>query len=180
MGANLIGLLYVLQLQPAQHREFLLHWAAIPAQLSLESTYTLFSTQLIHVGVAHCLGNLLFLWVFGSAVEAQWGAREYLALYWVGGTLALLAQMATHPASTLPIVGASGAISTLLGAYAIQHPNARITTWWGLTCLEVPAKLYLGFWVGLQVAGWYSTSTTTAYTSHLVGFLVGLLWGMTQ
>jgi membrane associated rhomboid family serine protease len=111
------------------------------------------TSMFLHGGLLHIGGNLLFLWVFGNNVEDRLGKVGFALFYLVGGVVAALAHIAVGPDSTVPVVGASGAIAAVMGAYLIWYPNARVRTaifMIFITVVSVPAKWVLGFWFVLQ------------------------------
>jgi len=145
------------------------------------------SSMFLHGSWAHLLGNMLFLWIFGNNIEDRLGRLPYLAFYLLGGVVAALTQVWIDPTSSVPLIGASGAIAATLGAYIVLYPRARILTLVFLVffyqLLEVPALLVLGYWFLLQlVDGVASLGATTAqggvaFFAHIGGFVAGALVG---
>jgi len=146
----------------------------------------LFMAMFMHGGWMHLIGNMWFLWVFGSRVENNCGHLRYLVFYLLCGVLATLAFTALAPHSDVPLVGASGAISGVLGAYLLHHPKARILTfvpiWFFFRLIEFPAWFFLLVWIGLQIfselrasAAHGMESSGVAYGAHIGGFLAGLI-----
>ncbi len=141
---------------------------------------TLFTSMFMHGGWLHLLGNLWFLWVFGNNVEDSMGHVRFLVFYLICGLAAAAAQVLVDPSSGVPMVGASGAISGVMGAYAILYPKVRIHTLVVLIIfffrVEVPAWAMLGYWFVLQLA---STGVDqvggVAFWAHIGGFLAGAL-----
>src|SRR5262249_10192820 len=139
----------------------------------------------LHAGWLHLLGNMLFLWVFGNNIEDRFGRLRYLLLYVIAGYVAAYGYAMANPHTTQPLVGASGAISGILGAYLILFPFARV---WSLVPvlffipLRLPAWLVLGMWFVLQ--GLYSAGLGiadgggVAYLAHVLGFVVGILFAL--
>jgi len=134
----------------------------------------------LHAGIWHLGGNMLYLWIFGNNIEDVLGKFRFVLFYFVCGTLAAFGHIATDLDSKIPMVGASGAISGILGAYLILFPFAKIRTFIFLgffwTIARVPAILLLLFWVGLQI--WNSASSEaggTAWFAHIGGFVAGVL-----
>ncbi|HEY7703144.1 MAG TPA: rhomboid family intramembrane serine protease [Candidatus Limnocylindrales bacterium] len=173
---------------------FVTRWGVVPAELvasvragdlfSMEVA-TLITSQFLHGSLIHIGGNLLFLWVFGNNIEDRFGRFRFLAFYLVGGVVAGLTQVAIDPASTIPTIGASGAIAATLGAYLVLFPRARVTTAIFLVffyqLIEVPAIFVLGFWFILQlfdglgslgVTGAQATGGV-AFFAHIGGFVFG-------
>lgn len=145
---------------------------------------TLFTSMFLHAGWMHLLGNMLYLWVFGDNIEDRIGHGRYLTFYLVGGIAAAGAQIALSPDSQVPMVGASGAIAAVLGAYLIEFPRARIRSLlflgYFIRFVNVPAIVVLGMWFVLQsLSGLFSLSVTStggvAYFAHIGGFVAGLL-----
>ena len=137
-------------------------------------------TMFLHGSIPHLFGNMLFLWVFGSNVEARRGWWRYLLLYLFGGIAATAAHVAVDPQSTVPIIGASGAIAAVMGAYLVCWPRARIKTiiWVGPVLLrKVEAIWLLLVWLGTQfllVGG----DSEIAWAAHVGGFAFGVLVGL--
>ena len=158
-------------------------YALIPMQLlnSPFTTYpTVYTSMFLHAGISHLGGNMLYLWIFGNNIEDVLGKFRFVFFYFVCGTLATFGHIATDLDSKIPMVGASGAISGILGAYLILFPFAKIRTFIFLgffwTIARVPAILLLLFWVGLQI--WNSASSEaggTAWFAHIGGFVAGVL-----
>jgi rhomboid family protein len=147
-------------------------------------TLTIFTSMFVHGGLLHVGGNMLYLWIFGKNVEDSMGHGRFVAFYLVCGLAAAAAQYLQNPASAVPMVGASGAVSGTLGAYLVLHPHARIWTLvifgFFVRVIPVPALVVLGFWVVLQFANSVFTfgrgdTGGVAFIAHLGGFIVGLL-----
>ena len=145
-----------------------------------------FTSMFLHAGWLHLLGNMLFLWIFGANVEDRLGRARFLLVFLVGGVVADAAQVLSDPASEVPMIGASGAIAAVLGAYLVLFPRARIQSLVFLgffyQLIAVPAVIVLGFWFLLQVAdGIGSLGPTTvvdggvAFFAHIGGFVAGAL-----
>ena len=145
-----------------------------------------FTSMFLHAGWLHLLGNLLFLWIFGANVEDRVGRARFLLVYLAGGVVAVVAQTLADPGSTAPMIGASGAIAAVLGAYLVLFPRARIQSlvFLGLfyQLIAVPAVILLGFWFLLQVVdgiGSLGPSTVVdggvAVFAHIGGFVAGAL-----
>ena len=139
-------------------------------------------SMFLHGGWAHLLGNGLFLWVFGNNVEDSMGRVRYLVFYVLCGLAAALAQIAIDPASPAPMVGASGAISGVLGAYLILYPRVRVHVFVGFFLLSLPAYFVLLMWIGLQLLSGlpqvtsihHVTSSGVAVWAHIGGFFAGV------
>jgi membrane associated rhomboid family serine protease len=147
-------------------------------------TLTIFTSMFVHGGLLHVGGNMLYLWIFGRNVEDSMGHGRFLVFYLVCGLAAAAAQYLLDPASAIPMVGASGAVSGTLGAYLLLHPRARIWTLvifgFFVRVVPVPAMIVLGFWVVLQFVNsvftfvWGDTGGV-AFLAHLGGFIAGLM-----
>ena len=167
-------------------------WGVVPAELLAawgrgdflsQETATLITSQFLHAGWLHLLGNLLYLWIFANNVEDRLGRPAFLLFYLAGGVAAALAQVAVAPTSTIPTIGASGAIAATLGAYLVFFPRARITSLVFLgffyQLIDVPAVLVLGFWFVLQLIdgltslGLVETGGGVAFFAHIGGFVAG-------
>jgi membrane associated rhomboid family serine protease len=139
---------------------------------------SVFSTMFLHAGWLHLLGNVWFLWIFGNNVEDRLGSIGFTILYFLGGLLATACHWIYDPSSTIPVVGASGAVSCVLGAYAVTFPTASVKTliFLGiLTIIDVPALLWLGFWFGGQLltAVVFGQDLGVAVWAHIGGFVAG-------
>ena len=142
---------------------------------------TIFTSMFMHGGLFHIGGNMLFLWIFGNNVEDTLGHGRYLIFYLASGVAAALAQTAVGPSSPVPMVGASGAVSGVLGAYLLLFPHAHVTTLIMLgfffRLVRIPAVIVLGFWIVLQVfngLGSFGASGGVAFFAHIGGFVAGM------
>jgi membrane associated rhomboid family serine protease len=182
LALNVIVFIYGVNL--ATHPSLLYEdYALIPYQLAhhpLTAYPTLYTSMFLHAGIGHLGGNMLYLWIFGNNIEAVLGKFRFILFYFACGTIASLGHFATDMDSQIPMVGASGAISGILGAYLILFPFARIKTFIFLgiywTIARVPAIALLLIWIGLQI--WNSVTTDaggTAWFAHIGGFVAGVL-----
>ena len=154
-----------------------------PCRLGGWTRWTLLSSMFLHGGWMHLIGNLWFLWIFGNNVEDSMGHGRFVVFYLLTGLLAVGAHIAVDPASTIPLVGASGAISGIMGAYLVLYPRARIdTVFWFIFFVRVvplPAWVMLGYWMVLQLTGTLAASAGggggVAYGAHVGGFVAGLV-----
>jgi membrane associated rhomboid family serine protease len=146
---------------------------------------TVFTAMFMHGGFLHIIGNMLFLWIFGNNVEDAMGPLKFLLFYLLSGVAALALQVAFNPDSTVPTIGASGAIAGVLGGYILLYPRARVLTLifliFFVTFIEVPAILVLGIWFLEQlffgVADLsHPTGGGVAYFAHIGGFAFGLIF----
>jgi membrane associated rhomboid family serine protease len=143
---------------------------------------TFFTSMFMHGGLLHIAGNMLFLWIFGNNIEDSMSKWRYLLFYLLGGAVANFAQVAVGPDTTVPGIGASGAIAAVLGGYALLYPRARVITAviliFFITLLDLPALLVLGAWFVLQLVDASIGSPLgggVAYFAHIGGFVFGLL-----
>ena len=143
---------------------------------------TLFTSMFLHGGWFHLIGNMLFLWIFGDNIEDSMGHGRFIVFYLLCGLAAAFAQAGVDPASEVPMIGASGAISGVLGAYLVLHPRKGIWMlfWWlvFVRTFRLPAFVVLGFWIGLQVLSAAVTADQeagVAWWAHIAGFVAGAL-----
>ena len=192
IAAN-IGVFLIQLAQGANLERFIYMWSVVPVEYSTGTDIppnipvpfwsTLFTSMFMHGGIAHIGGNMLYLWIFGDNVEDAMGRVRFLLFYLLCGVAAALAQVLVDPDSTIPSLGASGAISGVLGAYIVLYPHQRVRVFLLRTITEMPAIFVLGLWILLQfVNGWGQISRTeteetggVAYAAHVGGFLAGML-----
>jgi len=186
---NVLVSIYQWALPDAAGQRLVLAAALVPARLSglvetggLPPVITLITCQFLHGGILHLAGNMLFLWIFGNNVEEELGSIWFLLFYLLCGVGAGLVHYLTQPMSSLPTVGASGAISGVLGAYAILFPKAQIHTLIILilyvSVVRIPALLWVGIWFAIQlVQGLLSKGAGggVAWFAHVGGLLVGVI-----
>ncbi len=148
-----------------------------PGLKLIDPLLTLISYQFLHGGLAHLGGNMLYLWVFGDNVEDAMGHGRFLIFYLACGVAAALTQVAVAPDAAVPLIGASGAISGVLGAYLILHPRARVLVPIGFIPLYLPAWLLLIFWFGFQFFAAFGgpSAQNVGWWAHIGGFVAGLL-----
>jgi membrane associated rhomboid family serine protease len=194
IAMNVLVFLYQFSLGEKQERIFIYQFGAIPAVITglerLPSTlsaipadFSLFTNMFLHGGWMHLIGNMWYLWIFGDNIEAALGKLRYAAFYLVCGVLATLSHILSNPASVIPSIGASGAISGVLGAYLLLYPQARVMVLIPLgfftRIMYVPAALVLIFWFVIQLLnGSMSTGQEgggVAFWAHIGGFLAGML-----
>src|SRR5437773_5591661 len=191
--ANVAVFLYQLSLQftmtPRTYAAFLSSYSTVPARLPAffagHGTFDLaflpiLTSMFLHSGFLHIGGNMLFLWIFGDNVEDFFGHIPYLFFYLVGGVGAGLLHVLFILPSSTPAVGASGAISGVMGAYILLHPRARILTLFFISPLPVPAVIFLGLWYVMQFVSGINAlgggaSGGVAWWAHIGGFLLGML-----
>ena len=187
--ANAGMFLYQASLAPRAGQEFVYSFAIIPARFPLaftSHTFTLsqafaplLTSMFLHGGLMHLLGNMWFLWVFGDNIEDRLGHFAYLAFYAVCGVGAGLVHTAFSWGSTVPAIGASGAVSGVLGAYLVLYPGARVLTWVPpIFIFPLPALIVLGYWFVIQFLSGLSAlganlSGGVAWWAHVGGFILG-------
>jgi membrane associated rhomboid family serine protease len=202
ISINVVVFIYELTLNPYQLRQFMDLFAVVPQELSssfngiavagsVPEPLTLITAQFLHAGLAHVGFNMLFLWVFGNNIEEELGSVKYVIFYLACGVLASLTQWFFTAGSTVPSLGASGAIAGVMGAYILKFPQAQVVTVIPLgfffPTFRVPAFYFLGFWfleqafnglaslevamhVGMEGGG-------VAYWAHAGGFVFGAILG---
>jgi membrane associated rhomboid family serine protease len=171
--------IYALGVIPA----VLLGDAQLPPELAVvPPTVTVLTSMFMHGGWMHLIGNMLYLWIFGDNVEDSMGHGRYLVFYVLCGVAAALSQALPDPDSEIPMVGASGAISGVLGAYVLLHPHARVLVavpfGFILHTMRLPASLVLALWFGLQLLSntmAQSGGGGVAFRAHIGGFVAGML-----
>ena len=160
--------------------KFIYTWGLVPARFV---PATVLTSMFLHGGLLHVVGNMWFLHIFGDNVEDRMGPALYLPFYLVAGAVACVAQVVMNPDSTMPMVGASGAIAGVTGAYMVYYPRARVRTLvplvFVLYTMDIPAGVFLAFWFFLQLQGGCATYGAdgggVAFWAHVGGFLVGAL-----
>jgi len=174
-------------LQMVAPREFTTVFAIIPKMATVDFghfTLTLLTSMFLHGSITHLGGNMLYLWIFADNVEGLFGHTRFLIFYLICGIGAGIAQIISDPSSTIPMIGASGAIAGVLGAYMVSFPKAKVIAflpfffWWGMT-MRIPALFYLGFWFLIQLTNGLGTiglNTTggVAWFAHIGGFVTGI------
>jgi membrane associated rhomboid family serine protease len=182
IALNALVFFYQLSLGPAVE-EFVLYYGLVPAAFSW---ITVLTSMFLHGGFLHFAGNMLYLWIFGDNVEDRMGHGRFTVFYILCGTAAALAQTVTDPSSVIPMVGASGAIAGVMGAYFVLYPRSRILTlvpiFFFIQLIEVPAIFFLGIWFLMQfLSGVGSIATATgepgggiAFWAHVAGFAAGI------
>src|SRR5574341_190724 len=184
IGANVAMFLYELQLGTVPT-----HWAVVPSDLTrhfgVEQFLDLLRSLFLHGGWLHLLSNMLFLYIFGDNVEDQLGSFKYLVFYLASGIAASMTQVLLTPYSSVPLIGASGAIAGVLGAYLILFPGSKVKAlFWFIIILEtvwIPAIVFLGAWFLIQFTRLYFesqgvvTADGIAYAAHVGGFIAGIV-----
>ena len=175
----------VFLMELAGGRSFIERWAVVPAEIASGAGYvTILTAMFMHAGLAHIAGNMIFLWAFGPQIEDAMGPIRYAVFYLLGGLIATLAQVFIAPASTVPNLGASGAIAAVLGAFLITYPRDRIRTLiflgWFINVTVIPALILVGLWFLIQLFSALGALATVqsggvAYMAHVGGFIFGML-----
>ena len=182
--------------QSPQLEAFLYRYGVVPSDFLVQAPsdflnwphlfLTLFTSQFLHAGLLHLVTNMLYLWIFADNVEDRLGHGRFLLLYLASGVVAALTQIVISPRSSIPMVGASGAIAGVLGAYLLMFPSARIVAlvplglFW--ETLEIPALVFLGLWFllqwfyGLGSIGQMADVGGVAFWAHIGGFVNGMMW----
>jgi len=174
--------------------KFIFHYGLVPANfiaslnslhIGIKTVIPFFTSMFLHGGWMHLGGNMLFLFVFGDNVEDQFGHLKYLVFYLIAGLAAASMQIYMFPGSDIPMVGASGAIAGVLGAYVFMFPSARVTTlvpiFFFFQIIELPAFIFLGIWFVMQIlSGMFSLGIGgdaggVAWWAHIGGFAAGAI-----
>ena len=184
IALNAIAWLYELILPRQELNVFLQQFGVVPAYFAFP---TLISSMFLHGSWSHVLGNMWYLWIFGDNVEDRLGHGRFLFFYLLCGIVAAVGQIVVDPESTLPTIGASGAIAGVMGAYFVLYPRSRVLTlipliiFWEV--IELPAIFLLGFWFLMQLfsAGAIAVTASThggggvAFMAHVAGFVAGVI-----
>lgn len=191
MALNSLIFLYSMMLGPEGFQIITIQFGFIPVELvrgvelyqeiAVSPYLTAFTSMFMHGGWMHLIGNMLFLWIYGNNVEDYFGPVKFLLFYLVSGLAAIALYTLFGPGSEIPLVGASGAIAGVMGAYILLHPRARITVliiFFFIQFVQMPAKTVLGIWFLIQLFLSLTGSTSgggVAYMAHVGGFLFGYL-----
>ena len=188
-GVNIAVFLYVFSLGSTGFEAFTVRLGLIPFEIThlrdaisptpIPLYLTLFTSLFMHGGWLHLGGNMLYLWIFGNNIEDALGHFRFLGFYLLCGVVATLAHVASTPNSTAPLVGASGAIAGVLGAYMAAFPRARVHVlvffFFFFQVVRIPALIVLGAWFIIQLANVWAGSGGVAWYAHIAGFLAGYL-----
>jgi membrane associated rhomboid family serine protease len=182
IAVNLLVFLFEASLDPYTLNAFIAHYGLIPAEFHASAIFT---SMFVHGGWLHVLGNMWFLWIFGNNIEDILGHEKYLIFYILCGVAAAVTQTYFALDSQVPMVGASGAIAGVMGAYLIKFPHARIRTLFFFIFImffDIPAWVMLVYWFAIQffsgigsIAESTANSGGTAFFAHVGGFLAGIL-----
>src|SRR5438093_1780682 len=183
IALNALAWLFEVSLSPEVLEQFLRIYGVVPAYFTAP---TLISSMFLHGSWSHVLGNMWYLWIFGDNVEDRMGHGRFLVFYLLCGIVAAFGQIVIDPTSTLPTIGASGAIAGVMGAYFVLYPQSRVLTliplivFWEI--VELPAIFLLGFWFLMQLfsAGAIAATSNSqaggvAFMAHVAGFIFGLV-----
>lgn len=182
---NALGWFLELSMPREQLSGFLQQWGVVPTAFV---PATLFSSMFLHGSWSHVIGNMWYLWIFGDNVEDRVGHGRFVAFYLLCGLVAAFGQMALDPHSTVPMIGASGAIAGVMGGYIVLYPQSRVLTLIPLIIIweiiELPAVVLLGFWFLMQLfsAGAIAVTASAggggggvAFMAHVAGFVAGMV-----
>ncbi len=179
---NVLAFLYEMALPFYVRDQFIARYALVPDQLIPSSLVT---SMFLHGGWLHLIGNMWFLWVFGSHIEEAIGSGKYLVFYIISGVASALVQLAVNSGSPVPTLGASGAIAGVMGAFLLLYPRARVVTLvfivFFITTIELPAAFMLLYWFAIQLlSGLGSLANVSqaqgiAWFAHVGGFVAGLV-----
>jgi membrane associated rhomboid family serine protease len=183
IASNILVFLFMTGLAPRAAEAFVYHYGLVPASFSLA---TVFTSMFVHGGLAHVAGNMWFLWIFGDNVEDRFGHGRFIVFYLVCGFVAAVSQTWLDPSSPVPMVGASGAIAGVMGAYLVLYPHSRVLMLFPfpLFVYELPAVIFLALWFVMQfISGIDSLNTMhagdltggVAFWAHVMGFLAGIV-----
>jgi membrane associated rhomboid family serine protease len=182
IGLNVVAWLVEISLPRDVLPLFLQVYGVVPADFH---TSTLISSMFLHGSWSHIVGNMWYLWIFGDNIEDRLGHGRFIVFYLLCGVVAAVGHIAVDPSSTLPTIGASGAIAGVMGAYFVLYPHSRVLTlipWIFLQIVEMPAIVLLGVWFLMQLfsAGAIAVTASThgggiAFAAHVAGFATGVL-----
>jgi membrane associated rhomboid family serine protease len=190
IAINMLVYVYQLTLSTEGLETFLFRYGAIPGRLihpfggfqstpqTIPYSLTIFSSMFIHGGTLHLLGNMLYLWIFGNNVEDYLGHIKFIIFYLISGFFAAFIHTLSDLNSPIPMIGASGAIAGILGAYLILFPRANVSTLFifiiFFKIIKVPAVLILGLWFLVQLLNAGTVAGSVAWYAHVGGFLTGI------
>lgn len=175
------GVYFYLAQNPVMNENAIARYALVPADITAgRHLGTLITSMFLHANLLHVGGNMLFLWIFGNNVEDKLGEIKFLVIYFAAGIAGSLLQVYITPTSTVPMLGASGAISGILAAYVLYFPRARVLTFIvPFFFITISAYLVIGYWIALQLLnaflGLGVTGGGVAYFAHIGGFASGLI-----
>lgn len=182
IGVNVV--VFILELIGGD--DFINYWSLVPANIMTQhGIITIFTSMFMHAGWEHIIGNMVFFWAFGPEIEDVMGSGRFLIFYVLGGLAATFAQVIVDPTSTIPVLGASGAIAAVMGAFIVTYPRDKIRTvvliGWFTRVTFIPAALMVGLWFlsqlfnGVGALAQVDTGGGVAYMAHIGGFIFGML-----
>jgi membrane associated rhomboid family serine protease len=187
IAINVAVFIFQLMLSPLDEKVFIYRTAALPYEIThfadihprdfVPPPLTLFTAMFVHGGLLHLGMNMLYLWIFGDNIEDRLGHMRFLFFYIATGVVASLSHVLIHPSSTVPLLGASGAVAGVLGAYFLLFPKANVLTlivFFFVHIVRIPAVVFLGLWFALQVLS-STAGGGIAWYAHIGGFLAGAL-----
>jgi len=163
---------------------FVIRWSVVPAEiLAGHHLITILTALFMHASWSHILGNMVFLWAFGPEIEDSMAPSRYVVFYLAGGVVAMMAQVVADPGSTIPNLGASGAIAAVMGAFLVTYPHDKIRTvlfiGWFVRITLMPAALLIGFWFLVQLLNFGVVADVqsggVAYLAHIAGIIFGVV-----
>lgn len=190
IGLNVLIFLYQISLPPRPEARFEASFGFVPYRVdawlagatpAIAALLPAFTSMFLHANWLHLLSNMWFLFIFGDNVEDRLGHFPYLVMYLLCGLAASFTHLLFNLHSTIPTIGASGAIAGVLGAYFLLYPTARVLTWFGFFVLQLPAWLVLGYWFVIQFLSGAASSISggqaspVAFWAHVGGFIAGML-----
>lgn len=181
---NVLIFLYQLSMQEQDLMHFFNAYAAVPIKIVAgEELHTLFSSMFMHASWMHLIGNMIYLWIFADNIEATIGSAAFLLVYFLGGLAAHAGHIYFYPSETTPMVGASGALSAIMGAYLVMFPRSRIKGYLLVFAVTIPAFIFLAFWFAQQFMSGYAALDQVggqggvAWWAHIGGFVFGVAAG---
>lgn len=175
---------YVFLLELSGGNRFVRTWSAVPDRITQgHHVITIFTSMFMHASWMHIIGNMVFLWAFGPAIEDAMGHFRFLVFYLAGGVIAMMTQILGDPHSAIPTLGASGAIAAVMGAFIVTYPRDRIRTlliiFIFIRVTFIPAVFLIGFWFLIQVLDYgvvaHVRTGGVAYLAHIGGFVFGAI-----
>jgi len=175
--------LYQIVLDQSEFNAFIISFGITPINLinsPHNQWFTIISSMFLHGNISHLMGNMVYLWIFGDNIEDSFGRFRFIIFYILCGLSAVFAQILYNPTSSVPMIGASGAIAGILGAYIVMFPRAKIWVFMWIIfivrLITVPAFIVLGIWMGLQLINVIDQGQSgVAYSAHIGGFIAGML-----
>lgn len=179
IAVNILVFYYQFTLPEQDMIAFLDTWGAIPSDLMMGSNWSsILTSMFLHGGILHLVGNMLFLWIFADNIEATIGSGRFVVFYLAGGIAAFLVHFFFNMESNVPTVGASGAISAVMGAYLVMFPSSRVKMFFFFFTFRVSAFIFLVVWFIQQWLENQNEPTNIAYWAHIGGFAVGVISGI--